>query len=179
MRIAGVVACGASSRRPGDGDGSYADLHQPQLGGTSGEVSLRHGRHRMPSSRLICRNVVFAVLGAAALVCKHSYAGVGERVVHSYGGNFVVSFALYFAFLGAMLIFRSPRLLAAAAVLTVVTAFEMTDGFGVMANVYDRLDIAADAAGIGLATLVDTLSWRVLTGSSRLPHSSRPPRVST
>jgi len=125
------------------------------------------------------RHVTFALLGAAALVLKHSYAGVGERVVLAYAGNFVVSFALYFAFLGAMVRFRYPRLLAAVTVFAVVTAFEVTDGFGVMANVYDPVDIAVNAAGIGFAVLVDLVSWRVLTGSTRLPTSGHPTSAST
>ena len=129
--------------------------------------------------RMTARNVTFALLGAAALVLKHSYAGVGEPFVHAYVGNFVVSFALYFAFLGAMLRFRYPRMLAAVAVFAVVTAFEVTDGFGAMANVYDPFDIAANAAGIGFAVLVDIVSWRVLSGSSRLPTSDKPTSAST
>ena len=128
---------------------------------------------------MIVRNVTFALLGAAALVFKHSYAGVGERVVQAYTGNLVVSFALYFAFLGALLRFRYPRLLAAVVVFAVVTAFEVTNGFGVMANVYDPFDIAANAAGIGFAVLVDMISWRVLTGSSRLPTIGHPKSAST
>jgi hypothetical protein len=57
-----------------------------------------------------------------------------------------VSFALYFAFLGALFRFRYPRLLAAVVVFAVVTAFEVPNGCGVMANVYDHVDIAANAA---------------------------------
>ena len=129
--------------------------------------------------KMIGRNVTFALLGAAALVLKHSYTGIGERLVHAYAGNFVVSFALYFAFLGAALRFRYPRLLAAVVVFAVVTAFEVTDGFGVMANVYDPFDIAANAAGIGFAVLVDMVSWRVLTGSSRLATSGHSTSAST
>ena len=129
--------------------------------------------------RMTARNVSFALLGAAALVLKHSYTGVGERVVLAYAGNFVVSFALYFAFLGAMLRFRYPRLIAAVVVFAVVTAFEVTDGFGVMANVYDTVDIAANAGGIGFAVLVDMVSWRALTGSSRLVTSGHPTSAST
>ena len=74
---------------------------------------------------------------------KHSYTGVGERIVHAYAGNFVVSFALYFACLGAAIRFPYPRPLAAVAVFALVTAFEVTNGFGVMTNVYDPFDIAA------------------------------------
>ena len=128
---------------------------------------------------LIGRNVTFALLGAAAFVLKHSYTGVGTWIVHAYAGNFVVSFALYFALLGAVIRFRFPRLIAAAGVFAAVTAFEVTNGFGVMANVYDSFDIAANAAGIGFAVLVDIVSWRVLTGGSRLPTSSRPTSGST
>jgi hypothetical protein len=129
--------------------------------------------------KMIARNVSFALLGAAALVLKHSYTGVGERVILAYAGNFVVSFALYFAFLGAMLRFRYPRLIAAVLVFAAVTVFEVTNGFGVMANVYDPVDIAANAAGIGFAVLVDMVSWRVLTGSGRLPTSGHPTSAST
>ena len=130
------------------------------------------------SLRMTGRNVTFALLGAAALVFKHSYAGVGEQVVNAYAGNFVVSFALYFAFLGAMLRFRHPRALTAVVIFAIVTAFEVTDGFGVMANVYDPFDIAANAAGIGFAVLVDLVSWRALTGSSRLPSLRHPASAS-
>ena len=125
---------------------------------------------------MIGRNVAFALLGAAALVLKHSYAGVGQEVIHAYAGNSVVSFSLYFALLGAVLRFPYPRLIDAVVVFLVVTAFEVTNGFGVMANVYDPFDIAANAAGIGLAVLVDMVSWRVLTGSGRLPTSGRTAR---
>ena len=134
-------------------------------------ISLQHGRPRMLPMTMIGRTVTFALLGATALVLKHSYTGVGERVVHAYAGNFVVSFALYFALLGSVIRFRYPRLIAAVVVFAVVTAFEVTNGFGIMANVYDPFDTAANAAGIGFAVLVDVVSWRVLTGSSRLPTS--------
>lgn len=133
----------------------------------------------MPPLTMIGRNVTFALLGAVALVLKRSYAGVGELIVHAYAGNFFVSMALYFAVLGAMLRFRCPRLLAAVLVFAVVTAFEVTNGFGVMLNVYDPLDIAANAAGIGFAVLVDMASWAVLTGSSQLPTSGHPTSAST
>jgi hypothetical protein len=133
----------------------------------------------MPPLTLIGRNVALAVLGAVALVLKHLYAGFGEPVIHAYAGNFVVSFALYFALLGAVLRVRYPRLLAAAVVFALVTAFEVTDGFGVTANVYDSLDIVANAAGIGFAVVIDVVSWRLLTGSRQLPTSGHPTNAST
>ena len=131
------------------------------------------------SLRMVGRNVTFALIGAAALVLKHSYAGAGERFVNAYAGNFVVSFALYFALLGAVRRSRYPRLLAAVVVFAVVTIFEVTSGFGVMANVYDPFDIAANAAGIAFAVLVDLVSWRASTGSSRLTTGANPPGAKT
>ena len=72
------------------------------------------------------------------------------------------SFALYFAAINATERFRRPRLLAALGVLVAVEAFELSYGFGVMANVVDPVDLWADAVGIGLAVAVDVLTARVL-----------------
>jgi hypothetical protein len=108
------------------------------------------------------RNVVLALLGAAILVLKLEYHGPGEAVVHAYAGNVAVSFALYFAAINATERFRRPRLLAALGVLVAVEAFELSDGFGVMANVVDPVDLWANAVGIALAVAVDVLTARVL-----------------
>jgi hypothetical protein len=62
------------------------------------------------SSRLRARNVIFAVLGVAALVLKPAYHGLLEGAVYSYAGNFAVSFALYFAAVNATERYRRPRL---------------------------------------------------------------------
>jgi len=80
------------------------------------------------------RNVIFALLGVTALLLKRSYAGALEQIVHAYAGNLSVSFTLYFAVLSAGRTYRHPRLLASAVTLAVVTAFEVTNGFGVMAK---------------------------------------------
>lgn len=104
------------------------------------------------------RNVVLALLGAAVLVLKPGYHGPGEGTVQAYAGNVAVSFALYFAAINATERFGRPRLLAAIAVLVAVVAFELADGFGVMANVFDPVDLYADAAGIALAVAVDVLT---------------------
>jgi hypothetical protein len=52
---------------------------------------------------------------------------------------------------------RNGRLLSAGAALLVVSRFEVTNGFWVTANVYDPVDLLANAVGIGLAAVVDTL----------------------
>jgi len=108
------------------------------------------------------RNVAFAVIGAAALVLKGAYSGPLQEVVHSYGGNFSVSFALYFACVNATRDYRRPRLVASLITLAAVTSFELTNGFGFMANVYDPIDLVANAAGVGFAVLVDLLSGRFI-----------------
>jgi len=109
---------------------------------------------------LTVRNVGFALLGAAVLMLNSAYTGPLAEIVHSYAGNIAVSFALYFAALSATHNGDRPRLWASGAVLVAVTAFELTDGFGLMANVYDPLDLVANAAGVGLALGVDAATSR-------------------
>lgn len=111
-------------------------------------------------SAMRVRNTVLALLGTAILVLKLDYHGPGEAVVHAYAGNVAVSFALYFAAINATERFRHPRLLAALGVLVAVEAFELSDGFGVMANVVDPVDLWANA--VGIAVTVDVLTARVL-----------------
>ena len=55
-----------------------------------------------------------------------------------------------------------PRLIAASLTLLAVEIFEATNGFGVMENVYDPADFVANAAGVGLAVIVDIATGRVL-----------------
>ena len=112
-----------------------------------------------PGSRLrraiTIRNVALAILGAAVLVLKSAYHGPFEDALNAYAGNVAVSFALYFAALNATSAYGRPRLIAAALTLLVVELFEVTNGFGVMANVDDPADLIANAAGVGLAVIVD------------------------
>jgi hypothetical protein len=46
--------------------------------------------------------------------------------------------------------------------LLVVEIFELTDGFRIMANVYDPFDYLASALGVALAYLVDIFSTRLV-----------------
>lgn len=101
------------------------------------------------------RNVLFVLLGVAGLLAKPHYHGIGAGLVHSYFGNLSVSFAVYF---NARLVPWPPRLallLSAGCALAAVEAFEVTNGFGVMSNVYDPLDLLANIVGVGLAVAVD------------------------
>jgi len=55
---------------------------------------------------------------------------------------------------------RHRKLVAAAGALLAVEAFEATDGFGGMSNVYDPIDFAANALGVGLALMLDAALGR-------------------
>lgn len=126
------------------------------------------------SGRLRVRNVTFALLGAAALVLKPAYHGSPEGFVYSYLGNLSVSFALYFAAINATERYRRPRFAAAIVTLVAVEAFELSDGFGVMANVFDQVDLLANAMGVAVAILVDVATAGLLC--SRGDRDERPRR---
>ena len=130
---------------------------------------MTRGRGTGPDARsaTTVRNVVMALLGAAVLVLTPAYGGPLADVLRSYGGNIAVSFALYFAALNASARYRRPRLLAAFATLLAVELFEATDGFGVLTNTFDINDFVANAAGVGLAVVVDVATTPVPRPPSR------------
>lgn len=105
----------------------------------------------------IKRNVLFVLAAMVVFLMKPYYHGPLGGIFHDYGGNFTASFAVYFIVAIALRGRASWRLASALSALLVVEAFEITDGFGVMDNVFDPLDLLANAAGIGLALAVDRL----------------------
>jgi hypothetical protein len=109
------------------------------------------------------RNIFFVLLGVAALVLKRHYTGPLKETVCSYGGNISVSFAVYFIVGISTIGQRFGRLVTAGIALLVVVLFEITNGFGVMTNVYDRFDFVANAVGVGLALAVDIVANRIST----------------
>ncbi len=113
-------------------------------------------------------NVLLVLVGVAALVLKPAYHGPLGQVVHDYGGNFAASFAVYF--LSTILASRLGvgRLAAVAGAVVVVEAFELTDGFGVMANTYDPFDLLANAIGIVVALGVELATRRPRTHGAPL-----------
>jgi hypothetical protein len=112
----------------------------------------------MAEAKMVRRCVLFVLVGVAVLVLKSHYHGPLAPLFHDYGGNVAASFAVYF--LATLATFRQGkgRWFAAASALLVVELFEIADGFGVMANVFDPLDLLANAMGIGLAFVVDLLT---------------------
>jgi hypothetical protein len=110
------------------------------------------------------RNVFFALLGVAGLVLGAHYSGSYQQAVHSYGGNIAASFAVYYVVALLPLPLRFRKLLTAGLALLAVELFEALNGFGVMTNVYDPIDYAANAVGIALALAVDGMTSGISRG---------------
>ena len=111
-----------------------------------------------PGQPNILRNTLLAILGAVLLVLKAKYHGPAEELVWAHGGNFTVSFSLYFAAINAVWNYPRNWLWAAIFTLSAVELFEAFDGFGLMANVYDQWDYLANAAGVLTAIVVDRIT---------------------
>ncbi len=109
-------------------------------------------------------NILFVLAGVAGLVLKGQYSGPAHALVHSYGGNVAASFAVYFLARRATTWSNVSRAVAAGLALVVVQLFEVFDGFGLMTNVYDRVDFVANVAGIAIAVALDTVVNRVSGG---------------
>ncbi|MBU0494179.1 MAG: hypothetical protein KKA73_24235 [Chloroflexi bacterium] len=124
------------------------------------------------SVHAMARNVIFVLLGVAALVLKRHYSGPFVEIIYSYGGNVSASFAVYFVFrifTSSWILtsgWRYGRLVTAGIALLVVELFEATNGFGVMTNTYDPVDYLANALGIALAYWVDLISARLIQANS-------------
>ena len=114
-----------------------------------------NGFPRNPSGSKM-RDISFVFLGVAVLVSNRYYAGPCEVLIHSYASNVAVSFAVYFIVLQVPVMSAHKRLWAAGLALAAVELFEIFDGFGIMSNVYDSIDLAANAVGVLLALIVDT-----------------------
>jgi hypothetical protein len=106
------------------------------------------------------RNVLFVLLGVLALVLKPLFAGPSAGILHRWGGNLAVSFACYFLANIPPVRTRHRKIVAAASALVAVESFEATNGFGIMSNVYDPVDFAANALGVGLALTIDAALGR-------------------
>ncbi len=106
----------------------------------------------------IKRHVLFVLAAMVIFLLKPHHHGPLSGIFHDYGGNFVVSFAVYFIMTIGLSRLGRGGLTAALSALLLVELFEITDGFGIMSNVYDPLDLLANAAGIALALAVDRLT---------------------
>jgi len=111
------------------------------------------------------RNVIFILLGVLLLLIKPHYNGPFLNIVKSYLGNFSISFAVYFIVQFNDYLWKSNKLITAIAALAVVNLFELTNGFGVMTNVYDKMDLLANLLGILFALSIDLMIKNVFQKS--------------
>jgi hypothetical protein len=128
------------------------------------------------NARLHKRNIFMVLAGVAGLLMKRWFSGSLSELAYSYLGNVAVSFAVYFYsyFLVSILARgRMNRVTIAVIALVIVEGFELTNGFGIMTNVYDRFDYLANALGVALAYLVDVVSARVIPADPASSQSER------
>ncbi|MCU0413889.1 MAG: hypothetical protein MUE91_05735 [Ignavibacteriaceae bacterium] len=109
------------------------------------------------SNKQKVRNVLFVLLGVLILLLKQSYSGPGQEIVQSYSGNFSISFAVYFLISISSYKWKQNKHITAIISLTIVELFEITNGFGIMTNIYDTIDLFANLIGVILALTVDQL----------------------
>ena len=110
----------------------------------------------MKKSQLILY-LLLITLGVLVLLFKEDYIGPFSELVYNHGSNFSVSFSVYFIVILGLRSLPQTRLLAVICALLAVELFELTNGFGLMTNVYDPWDFLANALGIGLALVIDLL----------------------
>lgn len=112
-------------------------------------------------SRLRMCNLLMILIGILGLILKKWFSHAISETVYSYLGNFAISYAIFFltniATENCLNRFRTVLIS-----LAVVEIFEMTDGFGIMTNVYDPYDYLANALGVSLAFVVDVISTRII-----------------
>lgn len=103
------------------------------------------------------RNVLFVLLGILVLLLKQSYNGPGQEIVNSYSGNLSISFAVYFLICFNSNHWKKNKFITFIISLIIVELFEITNGFGIMKNVFDIIDLIANLIGVIVALICDKL----------------------
>ncbi|MDM7993084.1 MAG: hypothetical protein QUS11_07190 [Candidatus Fermentibacter sp.] len=101
-------------------------------------------------------DVLLVLAGIAGLLAKKWLSPALGEITLSYFGNLAASFSVYYLVRMAFGV-KLGRLAIAGVALAVVETFELTNGFGVMSNVYDPFDYLANAFGIAAAILFDMI----------------------
>lgn len=114
------------------------------------------------------RNLLFVFFGALVLMLKHNYSGPYAEIVKSYSGSIAVSFAVYFIISLSSDSWKKNRFITALIALSAVELFEITNGFGIMTNVFDAIDLLANLIGVGLALGLDLLLNRNASGNAEV-----------
>lgn len=115
------------------------------------------------TTRVRLRDLSMVFAGIACLLLKRWFAGFFGDLAFSYAGNLSASFAVFFM-LSLAAVPGLTRTMIAGIALLIVELFEWTDGYGIMSNVSDPYDYAANALGVGLAYAVDAVWARVPRG---------------
>lgn len=116
------------------------------------------------------RNLLLILPGVLVLLLKHNYSGPFAEIVKSYSGNISVSFAVYFIICFSSDTWKKNRLITAVIALLTVELFEITNGFGIMTNVFDAMDLLANLIGVGLALGLDLLLNRNASGKTEVKN---------
>lgn len=101
------------------------------------------------------RNVSFVLIGVMLLIIKQKYSGPYLEFIRSYLGNISVSFAVYFIVQFSDDYWKANKIVTAFIAIIAVNLFELTNGFGVMTNVYDGYDMLVNFVGVLLALMLD------------------------
>lgn len=110
------------------------------------------------AARSVTYSVAMVLIGVIGLVSKRRWNGEVGELIWAYGGNISASFSVFFI-VGLVPRFRKLGGPAIALIaLAVVELFELTNGFGVMSNVYDPMDLLANVVGVGIALGAD-IAW--------------------
>jgi len=117
------------------------------------------------NTHLRIRNILMVLVGVAGLLSKNWFRDSIGNLAHAYLGNVAASFAVFFL-VSLAAVPKLHRILIAAIALAIVEAFELTNGFGIMTNVYDPFDYLANSLGIVLAYCTDLASARIMQARS-------------
>ena len=101
-------------------------------------------------------HILLILLGILGLILKKYYNGPYLEFVNSYFDNVSVSFAVYFLIGIIASEQKLNKLISAVISLTIVELFELTNGFGVMTNIFDPIDLLANLVGVGLAFALES-----------------------
>jgi len=108
------------------------------------------------------RNVLFILLGVTGLLGVQFYRGPFEILIHSHGANLTFSFGAYFLLKFLKLPLNDQKVITGAYTFLGVSAQEVAQGVGRYPGIFDPLDFLANALGICLGILVDSLISRKL-----------------
>jgi len=117
------------------------------------------------NTHLRIRNVVMVLVGVAGLLSKSWFHDSIGNLAHAYLGNVAASFAVFFL-VSLAPVPKLHRVWIVVVALAIVEAFELTNGFGVMTNVYDPFDYLANSFGISLAFCADLAFTRIMQARS-------------